>query len=82
MVLDASINNPDMARNFDDYIIESLQVPTLIFAAKDDKLAKYEQVEQAVNRFPNCIFVSFETGGHLLLGNSEEVFNAITEFIK
>jgi hypothetical protein len=33
---DASINNPDMARNFDDYDIESLQVPTLILQAKDD----------------------------------------------
>ncbi|MDR0287735.1 MAG: alpha/beta hydrolase, partial [Clostridiales bacterium] len=82
VVLDASVNNPDMAKNFDNYKIESLQIPTLIFHAKDDKLASYEQAEKAVSRFPNCTFISFETGGHLMAGNSEEIKNAVAEFIK
>jgi pimeloyl-ACP methyl ester carboxylesterase len=79
--LDASINNPDMARNFDDYDIESLQVPTLILQAKDDKLVNYAQTEKAVLRFPNCTFISFETGGHLMVGHSEEINQAVAEFI-
>lgn len=81
MVLDASVNNPDMARSFDSYRIESLQSPTLIITAKDDKLAKYEQTEKAVSRFPDCTLISFETGGHLLVGNSEETNRAVTEFL-
>ena len=82
VVLDASVNNPDMGRNFDSYPIESLQAPTLIFHAKDDKMASYAQAEKAVNRFPNCTFISFETGGHLMVGHSEEIKRAVTEFIK
>ena len=82
VVLDASVNNPDMAKNFDSYPIESLQSPTLIFHAKDDKMASYAQAEKAVSRFPNCTFISFETGGHLMTGHSEEIKRAVSEFIK
>ena len=31
VILDASVTNPDMARDFGEYPIEDLQVPTLIF---------------------------------------------------
>ena len=82
VILDASINNPDMARNYDSYKIESLQVPTLVFHAKDDKMASYEQAEKAINRFPNCTFISFETGGHLMVGHSEEINREVVKFIK
>jgi len=82
VVIDASIDNPEMARNFDSYKIESLQVPTIIFHAKDDKMARYEQAEKAVSRFPNCTFISFETGGHLMVGHSEEIREAVVEFTK
>jgi pimeloyl-ACP methyl ester carboxylesterase len=82
VVLDASVSNPDMARNFDSYKIESLQMPVLILHAKDDKLASYEQAEKAASRFTNCTFISFETGGHLMAGHSEEIIKAVSEFIK
>ena len=82
VVLDASITNPDMARNYDSYIIEDLQVPTLILHAKDDKLASYADVEKAWDRFPNSTLVSFETGGHLMVGHEEEVKDAVMAFVK
>jgi pimeloyl-ACP methyl ester carboxylesterase len=82
VALDAAVNNPDMARNFDDYDIESLQVPTLILHAKDDKLADYAQTEKAVPRFPDCTFIPFETGGHLMVGHSEEINAAVAEFVE
>ncbi|MCL2037673.1 alpha/beta hydrolase [Candidatus Saccharibacteria bacterium] len=81
VALDASINNPDMARNFHDYKIESLQAPTLILAAKDDKLVGFEQTEQAVKRFPNRTSIFFETGGHLMVGHSEKIERAVVKFI-
>ena len=71
VILDASVTNPDMARGFGEYPIEDLQVPTLIFHAKDDKLASYIETERAVARFPNCTFISFESGGHLLTGHAK-----------
>ncbi len=82
MVIDASFTNPDMARNFNDYPIESLKVKTLILHAKDDKLSKYETMKQAVARFPNCTFVSFDTGGHLMNGHSKEIEKALNEFME
>ncbi len=82
VVLDASVTNPDMARNFDSYPIESLQVPTLILHAKDDKMANYLDTEKAVPRFPNCTFISFESGGHLMAGHDEEIKKAVADFMK
>lgn len=82
VILDASITNPDMARNFDSYRIEDIQMPTLILHAKDDKMASFEDVKKALDRFPNCTLVSFETGGHLMTGHEAEVKKAVMEFIK
>lgn len=81
VILDASVTNLDMARNYDDYPIENLQVPTLIFHAKDDKLASYADTEKAVKRFPNCTFISFESGGHLIAGHGEEIKEVVSKFI-
>lgn len=82
VVLDASVTNLDMARNYDDYHIEDLQVPTLVFHAKDDKLASYTDTVKAIERFPNCTFISFESGGHLMVGHGEEIKNAIYDFTR
>lgn len=81
VVLDASVTNLDMARNYDDYRIEELQVPILVFHAKDDKLASYTDTEKAVKRFPNCTFIPFESGGHLIAGHGEEIKEAVSKFI-
>ena len=79
VVLDASITNPDMARNFEDYTVEDLQVPTLVFQAKDDKLASYADTARAVSRFPNCTFISLEIGGHVMAGHAEEIKRAVSD---
>ena len=82
VILDASVTNVDMARNYDNYRIEDLQVPTLIFHAKDDKLASYTDTEKAIKRFPNCTFIPFENGGHLMTGHGEEIKEAISKFTR
>ena len=68
-------------RHFEDYPIEDLQIPTLIFHAKDDKLASYNDTERALSRFPDCTFVSFENGGHLMEGHGEEIKKAVCDFV-
>ena len=80
VVLDAAVTNPDMARNYESYDIENLQVPVLILHAKDDKLASYEGAVNASARFPEYIFVAFEDGGHLMAGHEAEVHKAVTDF--
>ena len=51
------------------------------FYNNSDKLANYEDTINAINRFPNCTFIPFETGGHLMTGHSEEIKKAVSEFI-
>lgn len=80
VVLDASVTNIDMAKEYEDYHIEELQVPTLVFHAKDDKLANYADTEKAVKRFANCTFISFENGGHLMEGHEKEIKKVVSNF--
>ena len=82
VVLDASVTNLDMARNYDDYNIEDLKVPTLVFQAKDDKLINYLDTEKSVKRFTNCTFIPFESGGHLMEGHGKEIKEVVSKFIK
>lgn len=78
---DASVTNPDMARNFDHYPIEGIATPTLIFHAKDDKVAPYAAIEKAVPRFRSRTFISFDSGGHMMAGNSERISQELQKFI-
>lgn len=82
VLLDAAVTNPDMARHFEAYPIERLKCPTLILHARDDKLASYQAVTEVIHRFPNCTFVSFENGGHLMAGHAQEVHNAVADFME
>ena len=82
LVLNAYVTNHDMSKIYDDYQVENLQVPTLVFQAKDDKLVNYADTEKAIRRFPNCTFISFESGGHLMEGHGEEIKEAVSKFVK
>jgi len=81
VLLDAAVTNPELARNYESYEIEKLQVPVLILHAKDDKLASYEATVKALSRFPAYTFLSFESGGHLMAGHEAEVHEAVVDFI-
>lgn len=80
--IDSKITNPDMARNFEAYPIESLRVPTLILHAKDDQVVSFADMERAVPRFPDCTFLAFESGGHLMEGNEEAIELALRVFLQ
>lgn len=82
ILFDSEIVNADMDRNYDDYDVENLQMPTIVFNAKDDKLALYSRTKAAVERFPNCTFISFESGGHLMKGNQDRINIELDKFIE
>lgn len=81
VILDAAVTNPDMARNFETYEIEKIKLPVLILHSKDDKLVNYEDTVNSLTRFSNYKFVSFEEGGHLMVGHEAEVKEAVIDFI-
>ncbi|RRD53334.1 alpha/beta hydrolase [Buchananella hordeovulneris] len=81
VALDGSINNPDMARHYDDYPVEQLRCPTLILQARDDKLAFYQRAQAALPRFPRAHMHMFNDGGHLIAAHGAEVRSIVAQFI-
>ena len=79
--IDGEITNPDMAVNYDNYNIEEIEIPTLIFQSKDDKITKYEKFITSVKRFKNSTLKIFETGGHLLVRHEKEINETVKNFI-
>lgn len=82
IVFDGKVTNTVMVNHFEEYDMGSLQVPVLIFHAKDDQVASYDGVEDWAKKIKDCTFVPFETGGHLMEGNGEEINRQLDEFVK
>lgn len=80
IVFDASVTNTDMDNNYTQYDLAKLTVPVLIFHAKDDKLADYNRAAQWAERIPDCTYHFFESGGHLMEGNSATINTMLKEF--
>ncbi|MNW51327.1 Lipase 1 precursor [compost metagenome] len=81
MQIDASVVNLDMAKNYEQYPIENLRVPSLIIAAKDDKLSNFEAIERVLHRFPDNTLIAFEDGGHMMVGHEQEIEEALDYFL-
>ena len=82
IVIDARVSNTVMMNHWDDYDMSTLTVPVLCFHAKDDKLANYEEAKAWEAHIPDCTFISFETGGHLMEGNETKIDAELDKFIE
>jgi pimeloyl-ACP methyl ester carboxylesterase len=81
VLLDGKFTNPDMERNFHDWPIEELKIPTLIVHSEDDNVASFEKVVAAKDRFPDLTMVTFPDGGHMMVGHDKEIDEAVDAFI-
>lgn len=77
ILFDAYTSNPEI----DTVPFETITVPTLIFHAKDDPLPPYANAEKMAGRIADAVFVGYEHGGHLLLGNDDDTRKKIDQFI-
>jgi pimeloyl-ACP methyl ester carboxylesterase len=73
---DACASNADV----NNYLLEAVHVPTLIVHTKDDRLASHEASKRAADRIPGARFVSLESGGHLMLGQTKIVREELADF--
>ena len=73
---DAFMSNADV----NDYDLEAIGVPTLIAHTKDDQLASHEASQRAAARIPGARFVSLESGGHLMIGQTKIVRDELARF--
>jgi pimeloyl-ACP methyl ester carboxylesterase len=63
-----------------DYNLEGISVPTLIVHTKDDQLASHDASQRAAERIPGARFVSLESGGHLMIGQTKIVRDELVTF--
>ena len=63
-----------------DYNLEGISVPTLIVHTKDDQLASHDASQRATQRIPGARFVSLESGGHLMIGQTKTVRDEVSRF--
>ena len=70
-VSNAAVNN---------YNLEDISVPTLIVHTKDDQVASHDASQRAAERIPGARFVSLESGGHLMIGQTEIVRDELAKF--
>ena len=73
---DAFVSNADV----NDYNLEAITVPTLIVHTKDDQIASHEASKRAAERIPGARFVSLESGGHLMVGQTESIRQELADF--
>jgi pimeloyl-ACP methyl ester carboxylesterase len=75
-IFDAFMSNADV----NDYNLEAISVPTLIAHTTDDRLASHEASQRAAERIPGARFVSLESGGHLMIGQTKIVRDELAKF--
>lgn len=74
---DAFVSNVDV----NHYDLEAIRVPTLIVHTKDDPLVSFASAEGAARRIPGARLLPLETGGHLLLGQTDVVQRELAGFL-
>jgi pimeloyl-ACP methyl ester carboxylesterase len=75
---DMFVSNPDINNG---YNFEQINVPVLMISAVDDPLCSYEGAVEVSKRVPNCRLISYEDGGHIIIGHENEIKERIAEFI-
>ncbi len=73
---DAFVSNADV----NGYPLEAITVPTLIIHTKDDQLASHDASKRAAERIRGARFLSLESGGHLMLGQTKIVRDELAGF--
>ena len=77
IINDGEITNADMLINYYEYPVENINIPVLIVHAKDDPMAKFEDIELILERI-NAEAIIFPDGGHLIAGH--DISSGIIEF--
>ena len=61
--------------------LERITAPTLVISARDDLFNTLPAAEFAANTIPGATLRVFDTGGHLLVGRSQETRDAVRSFL-
>ena len=77
ILFDLFVSNPSINN---EIRFDSISSPALIINADDDPATLVEGARTLARKIKNSNLLTFETGGHLLLGHAEEIKNQISKF--
>ncbi|RTM10906.1 MAG: alpha/beta hydrolase [Hyphomicrobiales bacterium] len=73
--------NIDSAPELHELPLEEISAPTMIISARDDLFNTLPAAEFAAGKIPGAKLVVYDTGGHLLVGQAQEVRMTIRTFL-
>lgn len=62
--------------------LEAMSVPTLTISAADDLYGTYGNAQFIARHIPNCSFVGYRSGGHMLVGHDDELTATVIRFLR
>lgn len=62
--------------------LASIQVPTLVISARDDRYGTYASAQYTASQIPGARFIGFDEGGHTWVGHDAEVRAAIVTLLR
>ncbi|AZO21831.1 alpha/beta hydrolase [Mesorhizobium sp. M1E.F.Ca.ET.045.02.1.1] len=74
--------NIDSAPELHELPLEEITAPTMIISARDDLFNTLPAAEFAAGRIPGAKLVVYDTGGHLLVGQAQQVRKAVRVFLE
>ena len=75
---DMYLSNRDINKGYE---YSRIQVPTLMFHAKDDALPSFEETKRIAEQIPGIEFCSFDEGGHLFIDHQEFIRKKTEKFL-
>ncbi|RWK74387.1 MAG: alpha/beta hydrolase, partial [Mesorhizobium sp.] len=73
--------NIDSAPELHELPLEVITAPTIIISARDDLFNTLPAAEFAAAKIPRAKLVVYDTGGHLLVGQQQDVRMAVRTFL-
>lgn len=70
-----------LGKGLKPYPLETIRAPTLAISAGDDAFGTYAGAQYIANSIPSAKFVGYEQGGHLLVGHTDQTYEAIAQWI-
>lgn len=75
-------NDAEVAPSIPRYELEQISVSTLVISAEDDLFGTYKGGRYTAEHIPGARFVGYRTGGHVLVGQGNDVRRELAEFLR
>jgi pimeloyl-ACP methyl ester carboxylesterase len=72
----------DASTHLDAWPLDRIACPTLILTVSDDLFHTQPAAEYAAARIPGAKLIVYPTGGHLFIGHTADVRNAVAAFLQ